>query len=665
MEATNRFMIGVFGPTGAGKTKLGVSIAKSVHGEVISVDSLQCYSPGSIITAKPNPEETNGVNHLEADEEPTNFVAEAIKRLEKLHGYGVIPVVVGGSTSLTLPLLNDALNRGWRMAAITLLPHQSTYHSNISARLDEMVEAGLLEEISGLKLLKDKHLNGKPNFRKGVWKAIGYQELYPYLEARRIDGHCDQLLKTGLASMKEKTFQYGISQLEWIRQALSPFLHAQKIENMSLTVVDKASWISDVEKPAIRMASDFCHASTSSTIHSINGPKPRVLCIFGGASSGNEPAHIEAAKSLGRVCHENSIKLVYGGGTTGVMGAIASTLVELSGPDAVHGIIPEALLKHEAKESGKHPKDPAYARYGKQTVVKDMHTRKRLMIQEAASQNFGMLVAARIILGSAPLLIAEIAHPQDRAILVTLSGASYHSGAFISSWVTYGTLQIKSNWSWRLPSLLQSICSVVILIGIFWMPESPRWLLSKDKHDEALKVLTHYHAEDDPDDEFVQLEFSEIKAAIALDKEVGQTAWVDFLKTPGNRKRIGLITALAFFSQWSGNGLISYYLKGIMDAVGITKAETQLGINAGMKTQGLIINTAFAFFIDIFGRRPIYLTSTIGTCVIFTFWTIVSARYAIDPNKALGYAFVALTFIYGLFYDIKRVPPSYVPHPQI
>ncbi|KNA98911.1 hypothetical protein FOXG_18479 [Fusarium oxysporum f. sp. lycopersici 4287] len=74
-------------------------------------------------------------------------------------------------------------------------------------------------------------------------------------------------------------------------------------------------------------------------------------------------------------------------------------------------------------------------------------------------------------------------------------------------------LAAEGHWSWRLPSLLQSICSVIILIGIFWMPESPRWLLSKDKHDDTLKVLTHYHAEDDPDDEFVQLEFSEIKAA--------------------------------------------------------------------------------------------------------------------------------------------------------
>ena len=70
---------------------------------------------------------------------------------------------------------------------------------------------------------------------------------------------------------------------------------------------------------------------------------------------------------------------------------------------------------------------------------------------QSGAQNFGMFIAARlvlgfgntIVLGTAPLLIAEIAHPQDRAVLVTLSASSYQSGAFIASWVTFGTLQIK------------------------------------------------------------------------------------------------------------------------------------------------------------------------------------------------------------------------------
>lgn len=87
---------------------------------------------------------------------------------------------------------------------------------------------------------------------------------------------------------------------------------------------------------------------------------------------------------------------------------------------------------------------------------------------QSGARNFGMFVAARIILGlgdsivlgSAPLLIAEVAHPQDRAVLVTLSGASYHWGAFIASWVTYGTLQIKVSLILLSSTTQGYVCSV-------------------------------------------------------------------------------------------------------------------------------------------------------------------------------------------------------------
>lgn len=78
------------------------------------------------------------------------------------------------------------------------------------------------------------------------------------------------------------------------------------------------------------------------------------------------------------------MKLVYGGGTVGLMGEVARTLVSLSGPDSVHGIIPQPLVKYEQKHD---PEDPTAHKidqsiYGKTTVVKDMHTRKRMMAQE-------------------------------------------------------------------------------------------------------------------------------------------------------------------------------------------------------------------------------------------------------------------------------------------
>lgn len=73
------------------------------------------------------------------------------------------------------------------------------------------------------------------------------------------------------------------------------------------------------------------------------------------------------------------ISLVYGGGTVGLMGEIAKTLVSLSGPDSVHGIIPEPLVKWEQES----PRDQGEKdEYGRTTVVPDMHTRKQLMAKE-------------------------------------------------------------------------------------------------------------------------------------------------------------------------------------------------------------------------------------------------------------------------------------------
>lgn len=119
---------------------------------------------------------------------------------------------------------------------------------------------------------------------------------------------------------------------------------------------------------------------------------------------------------------------------------------------------------------------------------------------------------------------------------------------------------------------------------MWWIPESPRWLINRGQEDKALQILTYYHANNNADDDFVRLEYTEIRTALLLEKEAEASSWMDFLRTKGNRKRIGIITAIGFFSQWSGNGLISYYLYQVMNNMGITSPQTQLGINGGLKT---------------------------------------------------------------------------------
>ena len=114
---------------------------------------------------------------------------------------------------------------------------------------------------------------------------------------------------------------------------------------------------------------------------------PTDLCNSCGAYPGNTPAHVAAARELAKVFHKNNVNLVYGGGTEGVMGELAKELVSLSGSDAVHGVIPRALLRHERNyvENGKQV-DPQEVidqkTYGRTTVVADMHTRKNLMASE-------------------------------------------------------------------------------------------------------------------------------------------------------------------------------------------------------------------------------------------------------------------------------------------
>jgi uncharacterized protein (TIGR00730 family) len=103
-------------------------------------------------------------------------------------------------------------------------------------------------------------------------------------------------------------------------------------------------------------------------------PSPFTVCVFCGASPGTSQEYMEAAQSVASLLHKNNWNLVYGGGTVGLMGAVARTLVSLSRPNSVHGIIPRALIRFEQQGSV-----PPVNEYGKTIIVDDMHTRKAMM----------------------------------------------------------------------------------------------------------------------------------------------------------------------------------------------------------------------------------------------------------------------------------------------
>jgi len=192
-----------------------------------------------------------------------------------------------------------------------------------------------------------------------------------------------------------------------------------------------------------------------------------------------------------------------------------------------------------------------------------------------------------------------------------------------------------------------------LFFAIFFIPESPRWLLSKDRESEALAILAKYHANGDDQDATVQFQFIEIRETLRLEYQSKKSSsYLDFFRTKGNRYRLLLLIGLGFFSQWSGNGLTSYYFALVMNSIGITNSKTQFEINGCKTILSLIVGLIAASVVDKVGRRPLFLVATTGMCICFTLWTVCSALYDTHHNLGAGKATVVFIFFHGVFYNI-------------
>jgi len=261
---------------------------------------------------------------------------------------------------------------------------------------------------------------------------------------------------------------------------------------------------------------------------------------------------------------------------------------------------------------------------------------------------FGIAIAH----GSAPLLIAELVHPQHRAIYSTIYNTLWYLGSLVGSWVAFGTNNIDGPWSWRVPCMLQAIPSLVQIVMIWTVPESPRWLISKGKLEQAKQILAKYHAQGDLDDELVNVEFHEIQQTIALEQEYERNAWSELWSTPGNRHRLIILVSIGFFSQWSGNGIVSYYLPQVLKLIGVTDPTTQLEINGYLSIVQLVSAVTTCFFVDKVGRRPLFLSSCIGMLLCFIATTIGLARYEATPNSNAANAVIVFIFLYYIMYNL-------------
>lgn len=146
--------------------------------------------------------------------------------------------------------------------------------------------------------------------------------------------------------------------------------------------------------------------------------------------------------------------------------------------------------------------------------------------------------------------------------------------------------------------------------------------------------------------DFVAAEYLEIKETLALEKEYSNRGWSELFRTPGNRKRALICYLQGFFSQWCGNGLISYYLVPVLETIGIQGSSEQAGLNGGLQIWNYIVALWAAFNIDRIGRRPMALVSTGSMIIIFTLWTVFSAIYAQNQNEGMAKGVIVMIFLF-------------------
>lgn len=111
----------------------------------------------------------------------------------------------------------------------------------------------------------------------------------------------------------------------------------------------------------------------------------------------------------------------------------------------------------------------------------------------------------------------------------------------------------------RIPARVidSSLICVIVLTFTSFVPESPRYLISKDRNEEAFSILVKYHAEGDRDSVFVKAEMAQITSTLKIEMEIAKESWWDLFKTSGMRRRLLITSFLGLFTQWSGNTLIS------------------------------------------------------------------------------------------------------------
>ncbi|WAO97362.1 MFS domain-containing protein [Fusarium falciforme] len=273
---------------------------------------------------------------------------------------------------------------------------------------------------------------------------------------------------------------------------------------------------------------------------------------------------------------------------------------------------------------------------------------------QAGSTSMAMLIAGRFIGGVAvgmltstiPMYASEISMPKWRGALSGLLQWFLSWGFLVAQWLGYGCSFSKTDFSWRFPLAFQCVPALILVAGIWFLNESPRWLMEKDKHEEARTVLNKLRKGENASQ--IDLEFIEIRDVIAADREIGKVSAMSILTKPSWRKRLLLGCGIQAFGPLSGINVINYYGPRIYELLGIG-TQTSLMIIGISGALSIVYCTIGLWMLDKVGRvKPLMVSAAfLGAALLVN---AVQAQYINPDNANQLRSMVAMNFVFSLFY---------------
>ncbi|SAL99551.1 hypothetical protein [Absidia glauca] len=268
-------------------------------------------------------------------------------------------------------------------------------------------------------------------------------------------------------------------------------------------------------------------------------------------------------------------------------------------------------------------------------------------ILQTAAINMAMLMIGRLVSGFGigflstvlPVYTAELSRAHNRGTVTVMGMAINMLGYCASCFIDYGASFIETEWSWRLPLLLQCVFALILACGTFLLPESPRYLVKNERDAEALKVLATMYAQK-PEDDDVQKEYNEIHTAVYYERTLGTPTWAEMFTT--YRKRSFIAIAVQALGQLSGINIVTYYAPKMYERVlGPGRAPLLFsGFTALVYFAGAVVST---LLVDRVGRRPLFMTGSIGMIL----WLVIMAVF----NKvSLGETSAILVIVFTMVY---------------